>query len=177
MNRLLSGLRLLAVTILILSLINMAGIAHGQDSVSNSLKGSVDDESRTWIVQNDGRHSSAIFTSPSPGVEHVVINAYDDERYARKESLSVELVINAGAIQSTSINYFPFSQSHPRFTLNENFGSGELTLDRIETGPLAATISGNFAGTLFYHQSPRTEPIPHRTRDLEFEFDLELQRE
>lgn len=154
-----------------------AAHAAGQEPPATQIEGSVDGQPQTWIVQQEGRHSSAVFTTPSPGVEHVFIDAYTNERHAREGSLSVEFVVSQEGIRSIVINYFPFPRPHPRFTLREDYGSGELTIDRFESGANKARVSGSFAGTLFYHQSPRTEPIPHRTRDLEFAFDLELQRE
>lgn len=158
--------------IAIIFLISTAVVAGADEQARFDITGWIDREETTWIIQSDHRTPSAVFSTIRPGLHQFRIHAYSNERYRREGSVYLELVIRDGEVSSTQIQFFPFAPLHPRFSFGQDHGTGQLTLHSLEIEAGNAHLVASFAGELYYHQSPNTQPIPHRTRPMRIDIDL-----
>lgn len=158
-------------------LLTLSSAIPADDESTGDITGWVDGEPSTWIVQRDVARSSAVFSTLSPGLHQFRIHAYANERFSREESLYIELVVRDGEISSAQIHYFAFPPRYPRFSFGPDHGTGQLTLHSLNVQPGQAHLSASYAGQLFYHQSPNTQPIPHRTRPMRININLTAVRD
>ncbi|NCO18956.1 MAG: hypothetical protein GW900_02710 [Gammaproteobacteria bacterium] len=151
------------------------GIAD-HSAAGNSIVGRLDGEPVQWVVHADMRSPSAVFSTLLPGVHQVRIVAYRDQRPARKHSLTLEFVLLERGVEQLQILYYPFDPMHPRFSAGPDHGSARLQIESFEPGVGGARLKASLRGELFYHQSPNTRPIPHRTMSLDLTIDTEMVR-
>lgn len=156
--------------------ITTAGSAEDAASDVMHLAGRIDGEDVTWLIPAEVSEQSAAYTAVVPEVHRITIHAYRDDRHAREGSIALEMVARPQGVRVTGIHYFPFSENHPRYTYNERYGQVDVSIERAELGVDQGRLSGHLESELFYHQSPRTQPIPHRTTRVELDFDLKLVR-
>lgn len=149
----------------------------GQEPLPAFVSGQIDGESMQWVVKVEPPNPSAVFSTLLPEMHNFRISGYADDRFARKDSITIDFELRDGEVQDPKILYFPFAPLHPRFSFGDDHGNGELVIDSIRIESMAAHIEGHFSGQLFYHQSPNTAPIPHRTVDAEFEFSVVARRQ
>lgn len=147
-------------------------------SGDNLMTGTVDGEEVRWRVPSNESIRAATYTNIVPGVNRITVNAYRDERHAREGSLAVELVTRPDdGVRVSEVLYFPFAETHPRFSYTSEYGEIDFETDRLDFGVDAGRLAGHLEAELFYHQSANTQPIPHRTSRIELDFDLELTRD
>jgi len=79
-------------------------------------------------------------------------------------------------VEQLQILYYPFDPMHPRFSAGPDHGSARLQIESFEPGVGGARLKASLRGELFYHQSPNTRPIPHRTMSLDLTIDTEMVR-
>lgn len=168
----------LAAILLAVSLAASADLAAQDPEAGQGsrIAGRIDGEAVTWRIPSDESIRAATYTNVVPGVDRITIHAYRDEGHAREGSLSIELFSRQKSVRVTEILYFPFAASHPRFTYTDEYGEVGFNIDRLELGVERGLVAGSLSAELYYHQSPRTQPIPHRTTSIELELDLEIIR-
>lgn len=143
-----------------------------QEEPREFISGQIDGESTQWVVQSKPPNPSVVFSTLLPEMHSFRITGYADERFAREGSLTIEFNLRNGEVQDPQVRYFPFAPLHPRFSFGEDHGNGELTIDSVRIEAVTAHVEGRFSGELYYHQSPNTTPISHRTHDAEIEFSV-----
>jgi len=141
------------------------------------VSGEIDGEAITWQIERDTRAPSVVFSTITPGTHQFRINAYRDDRFRREGSLSLDLLISDGEVRSVDLLFFPFSPQHPRFSYGDDHGTGEITLHSLDIHSNSAHLVASFSGELHYHQSPRTQPISHRTRQISLSINVTALRE
>ncbi|MEE4329514.1 MAG: hypothetical protein V2J10_01505 [Wenzhouxiangella sp.] len=150
------------------------------DKVTATVTGQVNGEERRWLVSLDRSLPTATFSTLAPGVHQVWINAYSDDPYSRADSLQVEFTLRESGeswqVSRLELRLFPFDALHPRFSQGQGHGNAELLIRSFEADAGSARISGDLGGTLFYHQSVNTRPIPQRTQSIALSLDLDLKR-
>lgn len=151
--------------------------AVANDEPAGEITGWIDGEATSWITQQDAIRPSAVFSTLTPALHQFRIHAYENERFSREGSIYLELTIRDGQIGASQIHYFPFAPRHPRFSFGPDHGTGQVTLHSLDIQPDGARISASYAGELYYHQSPNTRPIPHRTRPLRINIELVAARD
>lgn len=154
-----------------------AGAEEPATPPDEELTGRVDGERMSWKIPSNQSVRAATYTNVVPGVHRISVNAYRDASHSREGSLSMELLARPDDVRVAEIHYFPFSESHPRFSYTREHGEIELEIDALELGTDTGRLSGRLDAELYYHQSPRTQPIPHRTSRLALEFDIEIVRD
>ncbi|TVQ28995.1 MAG: hypothetical protein EA370_15865 [Wenzhouxiangella sp.] len=163
--------------LLILIMTSAQAMAQEDTNEHFDITGWIDGEPASWILQADRINPSAVFSTPAPGTHQFRIHAYQDERFRREGSLYLELIIQGDTVQAVDVQLFPFGPRYPRFSFGSDHGTGQLTLEALEVEPRTARLSARFAGQLYYHQSPNTRPIPHRTRPIRIQIDLTAYRD
>lgn len=158
----------------------LTGPARGQQATEESdqespdtfVSGRIGDKPFAWRVHAEQPHPSAVISTLLPGVHNVRIVGYADDQFAREGSVTIAFVLRDEQVQEPEVRFFPFAPLHPRFSYGKDHGSGGLIVESVQLDTGTARIQGRFSGTLFYHQSPNTRPIPHRTREAEIEFSV-----
>ncbi len=168
---------LTGLSVLMMIMISTQAMGEEDTEIENRITGWIDGEPATWVLQTDRLTPSAVFFSPTHDTRQFHIHAYQDERFRREGSLYLELTIREDSVDVVSLHYFPFSQLHPRFSFGSDHGSGQLTLDSLVVEPRNARLAARFSGQLYYHQSPNTDPIVHRTLPMRIQLDLTAYRE
>lgn len=148
-----------------------------QEEQREFMSGRIGDESIQWLMQTNPSNPSAVFSTLLPDLYNIRISGYADQRFGREGSLIIDFKLRDGEILDPQILYFPFAPRHPRFSFGADHGTGELVVDSVRIESLSVHIKGRFSGELFYHQSPNTTPISHRTQDAEIEFDVVARRQ
>ncbi len=151
--------------------------AFAEDGEQAGITGWVDGNEYAWIVKKDRLSPSAVFSNITPGVHQFRIHAYENDRFHRENSLYLELVIRDTELTSAQLLYFPFAPRYPRFSFGDDHGTGQLTLNSLEIKADKAYLSASYAGQLYYHQSPNTQPIAQRTRPMRINIELIADRE
>ncbi len=173
--------RLCAVCLWLLAALTSATALSAEAQAAsrdNLMEGTVDGEEVRWRVPSDESIRAATYTNIVPGVHRITVNAYRDERNAREGSLALELVTRPEeGIRVSEILYFPFAETHPRFSYTPQFGEIDFETTGLDFGVDTGRLTGQLEAELFYHQSASTQPIPHRTSRIELDFDLELTRD
>lgn len=179
-RRIANPTRSMLAALVLLMMLGASASTSAEDPATppfEELTGQVDGEEISWRIPSNQSVRTATYTNVVPDVHRISVNAYRDASHSREGSLSMELLARPEGVRVSEIHYFPFSESHPRFSYTREHGEIEFTIDALELDTGTGRLSGQLGAELYYHQSPRTQPIPHRTSRLALEFDIEIIRD